>query len=62
MISGKLTLCLEITPTEPKRPKPRRGFTIRLKRLKPRAPDFRRLQNFGSKENIQQENIQHYKP
>ena len=28
------------------------GFTMRLKRLKPRAPDFRGLQNFGSKENF----------
>jgi len=25
----------------------RRGFTIRLKRLKPRDPDFGRPQNFG---------------
>jgi len=33
--------------------KPRRGFTIRLKRLKPRAPDFGGPQNFGSKENFQ---------
>ena len=28
---------------------PRRGFTIRLKRLKPRAPDFGRPQNFASR-------------
>jgi len=31
----------------------RRGFTIRLKRLKPRAPDFEGPQNFGSKDNFQ---------
>jgi len=30
-----------------------RGFTIRLKSLKPRAPDFERPQNFGSKDNFQ---------
>jgi len=28
------------------------GFTIRLKRLKPRAPDFGGPQNFGSKDNF----------
>jgi len=32
---------------------PRRGFTIRLKRLKPKAPDFEVPQNLGSKENFQ---------
>jgi len=31
----------------------RRGFTIRLKRLKPRAPDFGGHQNCGSKDNFQ---------
>jgi len=31
----------------------RRGFTIRLKRLKPGAPDFGWPQNFGSKDNFQ---------
>ena len=31
----------------------RRGFTIRLKRLKPRAPDFEGLQKFGSNANFQ---------
>jgi len=31
----------------------KRGFTIRLKRLKPRSPDFRGPQNFGSKDNFQ---------
>jgi len=31
----------------------RSGFTIRLKRLKPRAPDFGGPQNFGSKKNFQ---------
>ena len=31
----------------------RRGFTIRLKRLKPKVPDFGRPQNFGSKDNFQ---------
>jgi len=31
----------------------RRGFTIRLKRLKPRAPDFGGPQNFGNKDNFQ---------
>jgi len=30
----------------------RRGFTIRLKRLKPRAPDFGGPQNFESKDNF----------
>jgi len=30
----------------------RRGFTIRLKRLKPRAPDFGGPQNFVSKDNF----------
>jgi len=34
-------------------PEGRRGFTIRLKRLKPRAPDFGGPQNFGSKDNFQ---------
>ena len=29
-------------------------ITIRLKRLKPRAPDFGGPQNFGSKDNFQQ--------
>jgi len=37
----------------PSAPNSRRGFTIRLKRLKPRAPDFWGPQNFGSKENFQ---------
>jgi len=32
---------------------PRRGFTIRLKKLKPEAPDFVGPQNFGSKGNFQ---------
>jgi len=32
----------------------RRGFTIRLNRLKPRDPDFGGPQNFGSKDNFQQ--------
>ena len=31
----------------------RRGFTIRLKRLKPRVPDFEGPQNVGSKDNFQ---------
>jgi len=31
----------------------RRGFTIRLKRLKPRAPDFGAPQNFRSKDDFQ---------
>ena len=31
----------------------RRGFTIRLKRLKPRIPDFGGPQNLGSKNNFQ---------
>jgi len=31
----------------------RRGFTIRLKRFEPRAPDFGESQNFGSEENFQ---------
>ena len=31
----------------------RRGFTIGLKRLKPRAPDFMGPQNFGSKDTFQ---------
>jgi len=31
----------------------RRGFTIRLKRLKPRAPDFGGPQNFGNKDHFQ---------
>jgi len=31
----------------------RRGFTIRLKRLKPRVPDFGGPQHFGSKDNFQ---------
>ena len=31
----------------------RHGFTIRLKRLKPKAPDFWGPQNFGSKDNFQ---------
>ena len=31
----------------------RRGFTTRLKRLKPRAPDFEGPQNFASNENFQ---------
>jgi len=31
----------------------RRGFTITLKRLKPRAPDFTGPQIFGSKDNFQ---------
>jgi len=30
----------------------RRGFIIRLKRLKPSAPDFEEPQDFGSKENF----------
>jgi len=30
----------------------RRGFTIKLKRLKPRAPDFGETQNFGSKDDF----------
>ena len=30
----------------------RRGFTIRLKRLKPRAPDFGGPQNFERKNNF----------
>jgi len=32
---------------------PRRGFTIKLKRLKSRAPDFGGSQNFESKDNFQ---------
>jgi len=32
----------------------RRGFTIRLKRLKARAPDFGGPPNFGGKDNFQQ--------
>ena len=32
----------------------RRGFTIRLKRLKPKAPNFGGPENFGSKDNFQQ--------
>ena len=31
----------------------RHGFTIRLKRFKPRAPNFQGPQNFGSKKNFQ---------
>ena len=31
----------------------RRGFTIRLKRLNPRAPEFGGPQNFGSKDDFQ---------
>jgi len=31
----------------------RREFTIRLRRLKPRTPDFGGPQNFGSKDNFQ---------
>jgi len=31
----------------------RRGFTIRLKRLKPRASDFGGTQNFQSKDNFE---------
>jgi len=31
----------------------RRGFTTRLKRIKPRAPDFGGRQHFGSKDNFQ---------
>jgi len=31
----------------------RRGFTIRLKRLEPRAPDFGGAQNFGSNDSFQ---------
>ena len=31
----------------------RRGFTIRLKRLKPRAPDFGEPENFGTNDNFQ---------
>jgi len=30
----------------------RRGFPIRLKRLKPRVPDFGGAQTFGSKDNF----------
>jgi len=32
---------------------PNRGFTIRLKRLKPRAPDFAGPEYSGSKDNLQ---------